>query len=426
MRTTLLLTTALLLGAVAAGAQTPESLSGWLRVRDVQVQAPVPLAEIRLDAPALSGARDDLADVRLYDSSSREVPYALRILRDLDESDELEAREFNRSTDGARALVSIDLGADPNPHNEIEVDSAGKNFRRRVAVLGSDDGQSWATLVEDAFILRFASGGSEVEVQRVSYPDSRFRYLRIALEADPASTRTAPAVRAVRVRQTLNADGEEQDYFLQSVVREATRDQGRPASAYRIDLNGRAPLHALRFTTAEADFSRPFRLESTAGEHSAHIASGTLSPAEGTSEVTLRFDEAFASELTLTIIDDRNPPLQIYSVVAVSAVRQLLFDASAVSGPLRLYYGNMSAAAPFYDFADRLDRRPTPQATFFLEPERKNPDYRAPEKPFTERAPWAVYLVLAAACLGLFAVLRNLVKAADTAEESETEPPAES
>jgi hypothetical protein len=40
----------------------------------------------------LDKARPDLADLRLFDSSNREVPYAIRVLREVDEKKEITAR----------------------------------------------------------------------------------------------------------------------------------------------------------------------------------------------------------------------------------------------------------------------------------------------------------------------------------------------
>lgn len=169
-------------------------------------------------------------------------------------------------------------------------------------------------------------------------------------------------------------------------------------------------MQGLRFTATEPEFSRPYRLESTDGEYPRLIASGTLTHTGSDSQTTIRFDETFASELLLTVTDDRNPPLGIYSVVALSAVRQAVFDTAQTTSPVSVYYGAMNRAPPNYDFSDTLPPRPETQQSLVLTEQRPNPAYRAPEKPFTERAPWVVYVVLIAACLALFGVLRNLVR----------------
>ena len=180
---------ALVLAAVAF-AQTPESLTSWLWVRTAAGIYSGGLGQIRLDETLLAGAREDLADLRIYDANSQEVPYALRILTDEYSSDEFEASLFNQSTSGRATMVSLALGDNPQPHNEIEVDSTGQNYRRPLRIEGSDDAIEWATLAED-HLLRFSSGGRSVQVDRLRYPESRFQYLRVTLAADPA-TETGP------------------------------------------------------------------------------------------------------------------------------------------------------------------------------------------------------------------------------------------
>ena len=45
--------------------------------------------------PVMDKARPDLADLRLFDSTNREIPYAIRIRRDVDQKREIPTRLFN-------------------------------------------------------------------------------------------------------------------------------------------------------------------------------------------------------------------------------------------------------------------------------------------------------------------------------------------
>ena len=114
----------------------------------------------------------------------------------------------------------------------------------------------------------------------------------------------------------------------------------------------------------------------------------------------------------MTIIDDRNAPLSLVAVRAQSATRQVVFEASRLSGgPVKLYYGNPKARAPHYDFAASLPRvLSEAPGRLFLGPRMRNPAFEPEPKPFTERSPWLIYLVLALASLALFAILMNLAR----------------
>jgi len=52
----------------------------------------------------------------------------------------------------------VDLGENAGEHNEVEIDTAGTNFRRRVDLEGSDSGKEWRTLKtgEIVFQLRIS------------------------------------------------------------------------------------------------------------------------------------------------------------------------------------------------------------------------------------------------------------------------------
>ena len=154
-------------------------------------------------------------------------------------------------------------------------------------------------------------------------------------------------------------------------------------------------------------FSRPFQLEAVDDPAApVLLASGELTRREGAAgQLTVDFPERFAHRLKLTVIDDRNAPLAVFGLTAQGAARQVVFEgALAAPGPLRLYYGNADRGppAPRYDLAARLPAEMGPVATrLALGPERDNPAYRPRPKPFSERSPWLVYVVLAAAGLVL-------------------------
>ncbi len=420
MRTLCLTLACALLAAVHMPAQVSESMVRWPYYQQIEIAPGAGLADVLLEVEALDGSRDDGADFRLYNAANAEVPYALRVLRDVNRSDAFEATEFNRSSAGLTSEVTLDLGAAPEEHNEVEIDTGGANFRRRADVLGSPDGSSWFALRQGALLFRFSSGGRGVDEQRIDYPPSRYRYLRVQVAADPLGESRAPAIESVIVRRRVQVQGEETLYPAGYPVREATRDNSRPASAFTIDLLGRIPLHALRLSVADGAFSRPYRLERIDDDPTRPvvISSGNLSRSEEQGEITLRFEEVFARRLRLVVADDRNPPLALYSAMALGAARQIVFDrTTAGAGPLRLYYGNAAAGEPRYDFGATLPLvLPQQPQRFFMGSRQANPDYRPPELPFTDRAPWAVYLVLALAVLALFWILRDIVAKVEAAE----------
>ena len=410
----------LLLGVLvcaAAAAQDPEALTRWRYYQQIAGPAGGPAA-VELDQEALAGARADHADLRLYDAAGREIPYALRIRRRVLNSEILDVREIDRSWRGAAAQITLDLGDYDGVHNEIEMDLAGDNFRRAVTVEGSDDARSWATLTAGALVFRFSSAGRSVDERSVRYPDSRYRYLRVLVSPDPAADAAAPAIRDIKARWHTEAEGVERPYPQVYPIRQPVRENGRPASQYAMALGGVVPVEALTLSIANPPYSRPYRLLAGPHDRRREIASGVLAAEdEAAGDRVLRFEEAFADELTLIVTDDRNPPLEIYSATASGAARQLAFETDGLTFPLRLYYGNPDAAPPNYDYDSRVPAtlQQTPPL-LYPDPRESNPDYRPPELPVSERAPWLIYAVLTAAVLALLWLLRGVIREAGAGE----------
>ena len=422
------LTGCLALAAVSAARaqapEAPEKLSAWQYFKELRVPgARAGLVDFVLDRDVLDRARLDQADLRLYDSGGREIPYALRVRREIESSNQVTCREFNRAIQGDASVVSCDLGAAPAEHNQIEIDAAGTDFRRMADLEGSPDGAAWSTLASHAILFRFAAAGRTVEQLAVSYPVSRYRFLRVRVSRDPQVDPAAPGIGELRVLRSEHVPGEMVSFPAESETRDADRMYGRPASVWRCDLGARIPFGRLVLGMADTEFSRPFQLE-IVGNPAAPvmIASGdlTLRADSAGQPLTIDFAERFGRRLKLTVIDDRNPPLRIFSISAMSAARQVIFEAAAAgAGPVRLYYGNPKAIEPHYDLGRRIHANPpAARAGLAGSPQRDNPIYRPEPKPFSERAPWLIYLVLAGASLALAAILVNLARAAKAQPEA--------
>lgn len=364
-------------------------------------------------------SRADLADLRLFDSANREVPYAIRVRRDVDERREIPTRLFNYGFAGpATSEVTVDLGEDPGEHNEIDVETNGTNFRRQVVIEGSDSGREWRTLSNDGVLFSFASQNNVADSERVSYPTSRYRYLRVRVSRDPITDRETPQVTSVKVMMAVREKGLLSTWDVPVPPYQLQRNQGAHATVWTLDLGGRVPCDRLSLDIAEDSFSRPFQVETIDDAQNVRlIATGDLTRHYGEEKKPLVIyfsEEAVARKLRLQITDYSNPTLNVQSITASAPARQLVFELkSAASSPLRLYFGNENVPAPHYDFenevAMRLSREPVHSN---LGEVAANRDYKPEPKPLTERAPWLIYVVLTLSSIALAFVLLNLARTA--------------
>jgi len=410
---------------ISVSAQT--SLSLWPNYVEVVPQGTSgQLYDLVVPLPVMDKARADLADLRLFDSTNREIPYAIRIRRDVDEKRDIPTRLFNHGFAGpSTSEVSVDLGENPGEHNEIEIETNGTNFRRGVVIEGSDSGREWRTLSTDGVIFSFASQNNVAESQRVSYPTSRYRYLRVKVSRDPMTDDQTPQVTSVKVMMAVRQKGWLSTWNVPVPSYQLQRNQGAHATVWTLDLGGRAPCDRLSLEIAEDSFSRPIQVEAIDDPQNVRlIASGDLNrhSGDGKKPLVIYFnEEVTVRRLRLQITDYSNPTLNITAINASAPARQLVFELKQpASPPLRLYFGNENVPAPHYDFekevAVRLSTEPVHSR---LGDVIANQEYKPEPKPLTERVPWLIYVVLAVSSIALAIVLLSLAR---TATRLNTQP----
>jgi hypothetical protein len=370
--------------------------------------------DLLVPLPVMDKAQADLADLRLYDVSGREIPYALQIRSDIDKKREIAARLFNQVSVGTTATeVSLDLDEDAREHNEIEIVTEGTNFRRRVDLEGSDSGTEWRTLKTGGVIFSFKSDSASAASNRVSYPTSRYRYLRARVFADEVTDKRVPVVIGAKVTMAISQKGERATWSVAVSNYQLLRNQGAPASAWTIDLGGRVPCDRLMLQVADESFSRPFQLEAIDDPQNIRlIASGELTRRTGEAQqpVIITFNEEQVRKLRLVINDYSNQTLSISAIDASAPARELVFELKEPNTwPLRLFFGNLKATPPHYDFEKNLVLRATPVRTEVGAPV-NNPEYKPEPLPLTERVPWLIYVVLAASSVALALILISLAR----------------
>ena len=126
----------------------------------------------------------------------------------------------------------------------------------------------------------------------------------------------------------------------------------------------------------------------------------------------LRFGESRYFYYRITIFNEDNPPLPVEKLTASGYARKVVF--TAAGGPYRLYYGNPEASAPSYELEKLFPYLATEDLPLArLGPREINPVFDTPEPrvvPFTERYPWLLPGVVAAAALLVGLFLASLIR----------------
>ncbi len=429
---------AVLLAASAAPAQdnTPAdhetSFVRWQWYRNVSVPpaAGVPYFAFLVPPEVYGRARAGLVDLRLADAHGQRVPYALRVLRtQAKQQDVPVVRRFNEGPSSAGYYqVDAELkDIGPPGYNEIDLDTPGTTFRRRVEVVGDRTDQfkdpqpvlSGPARPPGHYLVHFPTDAGVVEVRRLHFDFKQYPYLQIRVFADPVTGEGPPHVTHIAVRRTTFVEGTYLTRPAELGPREPVRGDGGPGSAWFITLGDPVPCEALRFRVAGEEVDRPLRLEiANPNEPRQDVAGIDWRWHKVGQEVFLeaRFPEVVARRFRLVVTDFDNDPLNLTGVQSTSCARQIVFELPAGKGfvpPLRLYYGNPEADAPHYDLERKLPAvlTPAPREAKLGDPE-TNPDYQPPPQTLGERFPWLIYVVLGAASLGLLTILALLARQA--------------
>jgi Protein of unknown function (DUF3999) len=398
-----------------------ESLTSWQWRQAVSLPAQrsvSPFIDVVLTPSVFDRARVDLNDLRLYDVRNREVPFKLEVRHSEERQTALTARLFNQVRNPDRsASESLDLGAERVEHNAIDIRADGSDFRRRVRLEGSDDEKQWGVLFDNQYLVQYRVGGAVIDVHRLTYPASRLRYLRVRVFPEAGNDDDKPTIANVAILHSIKEPGEYQTLPASLGQRQPTPVMASPGSTWDIELAPEATwCGQLRFEVQDADFARQWELSALRDDLTFQLlAQGEWRRRPGAAKTPLEINlptEVLAKRLRLQVIDDRNKPLTISNVSYTAAVRRLIFARAEVESPLWLYFGDSNAQAPHYDFARNLPETvaPAPNRGVLAEVPENNPSYEPVPKPWTERSPWAIYVILSAACLVLLSILGLLAK----------------
>src|SRR5262249_2595839 len=139
----------------------------------------------------------------------------------------------------------------------------GTDFRRRVHVEGSDHlDKGWVALVDGGLLTHVQVEGKLIDVRRLSYPVSRFRYLRVRVFPDRNVDKDTPEISGAVVLRAVQSPG--LDVTLEAQLRGPSleRVDGVAGSVWFVEFDGlTVPCGGLSFDVADEDFVRDYRLE---------------------------------------------------------------------------------------------------------------------------------------------------------------------
>jgi hypothetical protein len=336
------------------------------------------------DGAMFAHARPGFADVRVVDARGEQVPWRTRPLQG--PVFEEPVLVLNSGRQGGAAVALLDLGPGRALRDRVVLDVPDRDFVGRATVFGAERRRGPFTLLGATGIYD-VGGARRARSTTAVFATTDYRFLRVR------------ATGVTSIDGATVATGPEQPFQVDRRPNVASPRQEGRQTVITLDFNFRnVPVDELRISAATRQYDRPVLVEVT-NDRSARswrpASSGRISRFRGSVASPIPV-VARARYLRVKIDNGDDPPLEAIEVRALSRSYALVLEKDHAV-PYTIYYGAPGARAPNYEFA----RIPLPARERVvggsLTPERMNPDFNVPDRPFGERHGWILSAALAAA-----------------------------
>lgn len=402
------------LGASALSTDLPSAWRSWRYSRSIESGRADALNYVILDREVFSHSENQLADLRIIDDLSQELPFEVRPqITPPPQAVKLAAtlRE-NSFVPGKFTQVVLDLGERTSFHNSVRVQTPESDFINWVEVAASDDAHQWRIVNVRAPISRFRKENLEGN-QLVRYSENNARYVRVRIE-ETAHIFQVTGIEVFSSPAVKTESPPEPGAFLATLL---PPDPNGAASQtqWTVDLGAAAiPIARFNFETTQPEFYRAVRLlNSTDQKEWQPVGGGEIHrfAVNGKTEESLGVQcyEMWGPRYwRVEVINANDAPLSEVRLSLTMPSRFVLFH-PVRDRSYRLIYGNFRAAAPQYDLARTLHiQADEVMAHPGLGAEEATSNYADP-RPFTERHPNLLWIALGVAVVLLgYAALRAL------------------
>ena len=389
MRTLPRLSCALWWAAVLPAAYTPDQ---WLYRQRITTASPV--TRLTLNREVYDGASEGLADLRVI-RDGLEVPFLFSVASATRRTIDVPLGIVNKETRAGTLFVTLELAGPQQrePHNELRLAVTRDDFRSQLTLEASDDGRQWATVRQSAYVFRYRTDqGQAVEHTTLRYPDSRRRYLRLAIANWPDASQFTGAT----VASDYSAGASRTEIWSVDNPPGVTRNR---TTCTVLATGTRVPRDTAELSTLAGHeaFHRSVTVEHSSGGKSwSWLGAGAIYRIPGEESLTLSFPETRLPYQRLCIFQGDDEPVRL-GRVRLHGIDRFVSFRSGKPGAYWLYYG-ARANAPQYDLASTAGADfATSARAGSLGPREDNPAYRPPPEPvkaWTERFPGLLYAVL--------------------------------
>lgn len=372
----------------AAAAPTPADFSYCADVQAV-VKADS-LYQVHLFDDIIRNAGAGLYDLRLFDSSGKETPFT--IIENVPPYEEtletypLEITGFDRGA--SSAVIIMKLPQKHRPISVLDLETADRDFKKRVTLSASSDGKKWQPLAEDS-VYDFTSQ-VDLRKTRIEFPKSEARFFRLTLTDFAPQPATQQSIRLKYEGLEFSVNGVQKKELRIHAVKGSTLIPAEKKPVYdqksftglapALDKDGNTviafaaalPIDQLSIDVTNHYYYRTIHLYgSAAGRDDSYrflasqpIYRFPLSSEQHEEKNHIESNVPKYAYYKVVVMNKNNPPLDIRGITVSWVQQNLYFIALRNDERYSLCFGNQRMTRPDYDIVRFVNRNSLSQHAF--------------------------------------------------------------
>lgn len=369
------------------------------------------LHEIILSPTIRTYSKQDLSDIRIFDSKGNEVPYFIQTNKNTS-SNTFEEYTIVSKIVAPKKNTSIVIAIPPNKNNnQLSLYIANSDAEKKYSISGSDDQKEWFGISNSNILSDLSSTSETSVIKTISYPLNTYRYLKIDFD----DRKTLP----VNVLKVGNFSSQLQKSILSEIIPQktsTTENHSKKETQIHVLFDTPQVINAISFEISKPTYynrkailykkvKRETRRKSA--EFEEEIASFELN---SNSKNSFTISEIFEKEFFIKIENHDNQPLSIskikYDQKPISIVADLNSGESYI-----LKTGNKTLTEPDYDLSDFKNNIAVnlPQAFVYDVQQKSKAINQTKAKSFWQQ-PWFMWLCILAGGITILFFTTSLVK----------------
>lgn len=311
--------------------------------------------EIRLSPEIRSFSKQDLSDIRIFNSKGNEIPYFIQNSTNIS-SDSFEAYIIVSKKAEPKKSTSIIITVPPTKNNnQLSLFIANSDVVKKYSISGSNDQKEWFGISDSQSLYDLNSTTESSVVKTITYPLSTYKYLKIDFD----DRKTLP----INVLKVGNFTTNIQTQSLQEVIpKKSTTTEIPSKKETKIHIVFDAPqiMNQLVFEISKPTYYNRrvtlYKKTKQQVNRKFQIYNEEIASFELNSNVRNSFTipEIFEKEIFIKIENQDNLPLTISSVKFNQKPISIIADLNAGENYI-LKTGNKNLMQPEYDISNFKD-----------------------------------------------------------------------